>query len=54
MEVEPASKRIAVIGSGAAGLAACFYLQKHHLVTLLEKEKQLGGHIRTEVIPNGP
>jgi predicted NAD/FAD-binding protein len=39
--------RIAVIGSGAAGLAAAWLLSQRHQVTLLEKDERLGGHANT-------
>ena len=44
-------KHIAVVGSGAAGLAAAWLLSKKHRVTLLEKESRLGGHAHTATIP---
>jgi NADPH-dependent glutamate synthase beta subunit-like oxidoreductase/Pyruvate/2-oxoacid:ferredoxin oxidoreductase delta subunit len=40
-------KRVAVIGSGAAGLTATFYLKKKgHEVTLFDAENQAGGMMR--------
>ena len=39
--------RIAVIGSGAAGLSAAWLLSQRHQVTLLEKDGRLGGHANT-------
>jgi predicted NAD/FAD-binding protein len=39
--------RIAIIGGGAAGITTAYLLQKNHHVTLFEKEKILGGHVRT-------
>ena len=47
-------KRIAVIGSGVAGLTAAHILQRKHHVTLLEKSDRLGGHTNTVLIPDGP
>ncbi len=41
---------IAVVGSGAAGLAAAWLLSKNHKVTLLEKDDRLGGHAHTAEI----
>lgn len=41
---------IAIVGSGAAGLAAAWLLSKRHTVTLLEKEHRLGGHAHTATI----
>jgi predicted NAD/FAD-binding protein len=48
--------RIAIVGSGASGMATAYWLnkQKHH-VTVFEKQPILGGHIRTlnkNVVPN--
>ncbi len=40
--------KIAVIGSGAAGLAASWLLSKQHDVTLLEQSGKLGGHANTQ------
>lgn len=40
-------KRIAVIGSGIAGLTAAYYLSRKHQVTLFEADKRLGGHTHT-------
>lgn len=47
-------QKIAVIGSGAAGLTATHLLQREHRVTLFEKNTRLGGHTNTFVIPEGP
>lgn len=41
---------IAVIGSGAAGLAAAWLLSHRHRVTLLEKDDRLGGHADTALL----
>lgn len=49
-----AEQRIAVVGSGAAGLTAAHLLQRRHHVTLFEKEHRLGGHTNTVMIPDGP
>jgi predicted NAD/FAD-binding protein len=43
-------KRIAVIGSGIAGLSAAYYLSRKHQVFLFEKENRLGGHTHTVVV----
>ncbi|MDH3241568.1 MAG: FAD-dependent oxidoreductase [Alphaproteobacteria bacterium] len=40
-------KRIAVIGSGAAGLAASWALSRDHEVHLFEADDRLGGHAHT-------
>ena len=42
--------RIAVIGSGIAGLATCWQLSKLHEVTLFEANDYLGGHTHTHEI----
>jgi NADPH-dependent glutamate synthase beta subunit-like oxidoreductase/NAD-dependent dihydropyrimidine dehydrogenase PreA subunit len=40
-------KRVAIIGSGPAGMTAAYYLQKcGHDVTIFEKEKEVGGTTR--------
>ncbi len=39
--------RIAVIGSGIAGLSAAYALAPSHRVVLFEKDSRLGGHSRT-------
>ena len=39
--------RIAVVGSGIAGLSAAWLLSRHHQVTLFEAENRLGGHTHT-------
>jgi len=48
------SKRIAVIGSGAAGITAAHLLQRTAHVKLFEKNNRLGGHTNTIVIDDGP
>ena len=40
-------KKIAVVGSGIAGLAAAWLLSKKHRVTLFEREPRVGGHSNT-------
>jgi predicted NAD/FAD-binding protein len=44
-------QRVAVIGSGAAGLAAAWALSKRHRVTLYEADRRLGGHSHTVIAP---
>ena len=51
--MEP-KKKIAVIGSGVAGLTASYLLDSLHDVTLYEKADRLGGHTHTIFIPEGP
>lgn len=43
-------KHIAIVGSGAAGLAAAWLLSKRHRVTLVEKHGRLGGHAHTATV----
>ena len=45
--------KIAIIGSGIAGLSAAYLLQEKHTVTLYEKEPRLGGHSRTITVKYG-
>ena len=45
--------RIAVIGSGIAGLSAAWLLSQRHTVTLIESEARFGGHARTVNVPVG-
>jgi len=41
------SLRIAVVGSGIAGLASAWWLSQRHAVTLFESQPRLGGHTHT-------
>jgi len=45
--------RIAIIGSGVAGLVSAHLLAPHHDVTLFEADGRLGGHAHTHVIADG-
>ncbi|MEO1193902.1 MAG: FAD-dependent oxidoreductase [Pseudomonadota bacterium] len=49
-------QRIAVVGSGAAGLAAAWALSHRHDVHLYEADSRLGGHANTVTVegPKGP
>ncbi len=42
--------RIAVVGSGVAGLASSYYLSKDHDVDLFESEDRIGGHTHTVAV----
>ena len=42
--------RIAVVGSGIAGLGAAWRLSKVHEVVLFERESRLGGHTHTHAV----
>src|SRR5215472_1110896 len=48
------TRRVAVIGAGAAGLSAAYRLQATCEVTLFEREARLGGHAWTLEITNEP
>lgn len=41
-------KRIAIVGSGIAGLTAGYLLSREHQVTLFERNNYLGGHTHTQ------
>ncbi|MHC5034041.1 MAG: FAD-dependent oxidoreductase [Planctomycetota bacterium] len=46
----PTGKRVAVVGSGPAGLTAAYYLAKlGHRVTVFEKDAEPGGTLRTGI-----
>lgn len=45
--------KIAVVGSGIAGLTAAYYLSKKHEVTVFEKNDYIGGHTATVDIKVG-
>jgi hypothetical protein len=50
---ERQGQRIAVIGSGIAGLSAAWLLSRRHLVTLYESEARPGGHTNTVDVAAG-
>ena len=39
--------RIAIVGSGVAGLVSAHLLHRHHEVTVFEAEPRIGGHVHT-------
>lgn len=43
--------KIAVIGSGIAGLSAAYFLARRHEVVLFEQDGRVGGHTRTIEVP---
>ncbi|GGI00336.1 NAD(P)/FAD-dependent oxidoreductase [Arthrobacter liuii] len=56
MSLDPAAsprgrRRIAVIGSGVAGLTAAYVLNRQDDVTLFEADSRLGGHAHTHDMP---
>ena len=42
--------KIAVVGAGISGISAAYYLQRHHEVTIYEREPNLGGHANTVMV----
>ena len=54
MERADQTLRIAVVGTGIAGLSAAHILNRGHDVTLFEKNDYAGGHTHTIVLPDGP
>lgn len=51
-DIKPTGKRVAIVGSGPAGLAAAYYLAKQgHLITIFEQLPKPGGMLRVG-IPN--
>ncbi len=51
--LEPSPRRIAVIGSGVAGLVAAHVLARESHVVLLEADSRLGGHADTHEVDLG-
>lgn len=45
--------KVAIIGTGIAGLTAAHQLSPHHDITVYEKDRQIGGHTRTRVVNHG-
>tara|TARA_R110002020_G_scaffold369277_7_gene581067 strand:- start:2168 stop:3412 length:1245 start_codon:yes stop_codon:yes gene_type:complete len=45
--------KIAVVGSGIAGLGAAWLLSREHEVVLFERESRLGGHTHTHAVEQG-
>ena len=43
-------KKIAIVGSGIAGMGCAHLLHKHHDITLIEKQGRTGGHSNTVMI----
>jgi len=44
------AKRIAVIGSGIAGLSTAYYLSRAHQVHVFERDTRIGGHTNTVTV----
>lgn len=47
----PQGRRVAVVGSGVAGLTAAYVLNQEDRVTLFEADARLGGHAHTHDVP---
>lgn len=47
---DQARKKIAVIGSGIAGMASAYYLSRNYQVTLFESAARFGGHTATQSV----
>lgn len=45
--------KIAIIGTGIAGLSVSYFLRPKHHITVYEKEARLGGHSRTITVEHG-
>ena len=45
--------RIAIVGSGIAGLTAAWYLHQQHEITLFEANDYVGGHTATVDVDHG-
>jgi predicted NAD/FAD-binding protein len=53
-DVPSGRKKIAVVGTGIAGLSAAWLLGKNHDVTIYEKNRYLGGHSNTtDIVSEG-
>ena len=48
-----APRRVAVIGSGVAGLTAAYVASRSAEVTLYEADERLGGHADTHRVDDG-
>jgi predicted NAD/FAD-binding protein len=47
-------QRIAVIGTGIAGMGCAWLLARRHEVTLFERDSRVGGHSNTVDVPSSP
>ena len=46
-------ERIAIVGTGIAGMACAHFLSREHDVTLFEKDDRVGGHSHTVMVTEG-
>ena len=53
MKPIPKRQKIAIIGSGVAGMTAAWLLNRTHDVQIFEKNDYLGGHTRTLKVNEG-
>src|SRR6185437_11235208 len=49
----PPRMRLAVIGTGIAGLGAAYALDRDHTVELFERDRRIGGHTNTVEVRGG-
>ena len=47
------SRRIAIVGTGIAGLTAARLLQRRHDITVFERDRRIGGHSHTVAVAEG-
>jgi uncharacterized protein len=47
------TKRIAIVGSGIAGLACAYTLHPHYAITVFEQDRHIGGHANTVTVLEG-
>ena len=45
--------KVAIVGTGIAGLSAAHHLGRHHDITVYEKDARVGGHTRTRQVVHG-
>jgi predicted NAD/FAD-binding protein len=45
--------RLAIIGTGIAGLGSAYFLRRDHELTIFEQDRRIGGHAHTVLVPGG-